>query len=214
MSEAQIGQRLTVDDLRRLLITDNTSIISDGSDSYKVFDLDDFLDRVKADLDKRTHSSDDAPDSRAAARWLADHQELDGLAGKISEKTDAADLDWFRLTLGPGRYELILKADGSSELDPYLQIYLPGPDQTFSNDDHHLTTAPVQIDHLDAALTFTLNTLQDVYVRASAVPYLVNNDKAKKGAYRFHIQKTSGPDLQPALQLYAERQSGQRACGC
>ena len=201
MAEAQIGRRLSVDDLRELLITDNTKTVRDGPAKYKVFDLDAFLDRVKVKLVSITNPSDDAPDSRDMARRLADHQELDGLAGEISVKTSvktgAADLDWFRLTLGPGRYELILKADGSSDLDPYLQIYLPGPDQTFSNDDHHLTIAPVQIDHLDAALTFTLNTLQDVYIRASAVPYLVNNDKAKQGAYRFHIQKTSGSVYRP-----------------
>ena len=198
MAETEIGRRLTVAELRDLLITGNTNTVMDGSDTYKVFDLNAFLARVQVKLNNITNPSDDAPDSRAAARRFTDHQELDGLAGRISVKTGAADLDWYQLKLGPGRYELILRAEAGSDLDPFLQIWLPELDQTFTNDDHALSASPVQIDHLDAALTFTLNSMQQVYIRASAVPYLVNNDKAKTGAYRFHLRKDKDVSAGPS----------------
>ena len=162
MAETEIGRRLTVAELRDLPITGNTNTVMDGSDTYKVFDLNAFLARVQVKLNNITNPSDDAPTAQRHGGLLIIRNWTVWPAEYLL-KPKAADLDRYQLKLGPGRYELILRAEGlSADLDPFLQIWLPELDQTFSNDDHALSASPVQIDHLDAALTFTLNSMQQV----------------------------------------------------
>ncbi len=214
LAEEKIGRRLTINELQKLLVTDNTNTITNNGKTYKTFDLNDFLEAVN-DYALVVAVQNDLPDSRTAVEQSLERaltfQELDGLDGVIDakpgtqDKADAVDVDWYKLALDAGTYKLILKAHGGSELDPRLDIYVPATGQTFINDDHYLTTAPVQIDKRDAAITFTLNEAQTVYVRASAT--LVNSGQAndKTGVYRFHITRTKPSDEAiPALTATAE----------
>ena len=214
LAEEKIGRRLTINELQKLLVTDNTNTVTNNGKTYKTFDLNDFLEAVN-DYALVVAVQNDLPDSRTAVEQSLERaltfQELDGLDGVIDakpgapDKADAVDVDWYKLDLDAGTYKLILKAHGDSELDPRLDIYMPATGQTFINDDHYLTTAPVQIDKRDAAITFILNEAQTVYIRASAT--LVNSGQAndKTGAYRFHITRTKPSDEAiPALTATAE----------
>ena len=202
LAEKKIGRRLTINELQRLLVTDNTNTVTNNGKTYKTFDLNDFLEAVN-DYALVVAVQNDLPDSRTAVEQSLERaltfQELDQMDGVIDakpgtpDKADAVDVDWYKLDLDAGTYKLILQALGalnSDRLDPRLDVYVPATGQTFINDDHYLTTAPVLLGKRDAAITFTLNEAQTVYVRASAT--LVNSGQAndKTGAYRFHITRT------------------------
>ncbi len=206
LAEEKIGRRLTINELQRLLVTDNTNTVTNNGKTYKTFDLNDFLEAVN-DYALVVAVQNDLPDSRTAVEQSPERaltfQELDQMDGVIDakpgtpDKADAVDVDWYKLDLDAGTYKLILQALGalnSDRLDPRLDVYVPATGQTFINDDHYLTTAPVLLDKRDAAITFTLNEAQTVYVRASAT--LVDSGRAgdKTGAYRFHITRAKLAD--------------------
>ena len=203
LAEDRIGRRLTIDELQRLLVTDNTRTVNDPmtSTNYKVFNLDEFLTRVHSFTAPAASPDGDAPDSREDAGFLASAplsaSAFTGARGVITDIAAAAsglakpaDLDWYKVTLTPGQWQIILRGEDDSRLDPFLEVYLPSVDQSFRNDDHHLTTAPVSLDVYDAALTLHLHETQDVYLRASASPYSIQ-ETAKTGAYRFFLNRTS-----------------------